>query len=278
MPGECHWSRLPTEIRIQIYKYLIPEKHTFIIFHYYGLKVIPKGCHHNNNRVGECITTALFYVSKQIYRETRHLLFAANTFVFRVGVWNGYVLDDYTFRATSFRKSTALSNVLRLLTVETLQSIQHLEIEIYLTCDVAGWTFKRIYNWICKLTSALEQRHSLKTLKIHCIVGEYWRGNEGISWKTFLNEKKLMERPYILEAFVPLSGIENVTIEGVDRLFAAKLRNVMMDNKKKKLKELNYPVLQFKRRKVNTQRYVQDVKMTTRKYYDQQYDWDEVEA
>ena len=87
-----------------------------------------------------------------------------------------------------------------------------------------------------------------------------------------------MERPYILEAFVPLSGIENVTIEGVDRLFAAKLRNVMMDNKKKKLKELNYPVLQFKRRKVNTQRYVQDVKMTTRKYYDQQYDWDEVEA
>ena len=87
-----------------------------------------------------------------------------------------------------------------------------------------------------------------------------------------------MARPFILETLVPLSGIKNVTIEGVDPVFAAKLGHFMMVSEKRKLKELDYPELQYKRRKVNTVRRVQHVKMTTRKYYDPQYDWDEVEA
>jgi hypothetical protein len=90
-----------------------------------------------------------------------------------------------------------------------------------------------------------------------------------------LKKGELSPQPYILEALVPLSGIKNVTIEGVDPVFAAKLGCVMMESKKRKLKKLNYPEFQYKNRKRHR---AQHVKRTKRKYYDRQYDWDEVEA
>lgn len=273
MPDKCHLLCLPTEMRIQIYKYLIPEKHTFILTHEDGRTVAVNDCHHNNWRSRECISTALFCVSKQIYRETRELLFGPNTFVLRAGVWVETVLNGHAFRSDVIGLSRARS----IFTVATLQRIQHLEIQIYLTNHIRGLSYKRIHGWLCELASAFEQGHSLKTLKVRCILGTYqfrWPGG----WKYCINESELMARPFILETLVPLSGIKNVTIEGVDPVFAAKLGRFMMVSEKRKLKELDYPKLQYKRRKVNTVRHVQHVKMTTRKYYDPQYDWDEVEA
>lgn len=271
MPGEYYWPRLPTEIRIQIYKYLLPEKHTFIIVHNKSRPVLIKGCYHNNKRVGECIPTALFYISKQISGEIRDLLFASNTFALHAGI---FVEDLSEGCIVRYNYSVGVSQFLKVLTLETLRSIQHLEILIHSTRTTTGPNFKRIYDWMCKLTSVLEQQHSLKTLNVRCLYSENpWQID---SWEP--NGSVLMPRPYILEALVPLFGIKNVTFEGVDQVFAAKLRSVMMDCKPRKLRELNYPEIHYKRRKVNSVRYVQDIKSTTRKYYDQHYDWDEVEV
>ena len=257
MAIKCYWSRLPTEIRFQIYRYLVPEKHKFIITHDEDQSIVPMDCYRKNRRVGECIPTSLFYVSKQIYHETRDLLFSTNTFIFRASVWVGRLWDSNV----SNRNIVHVSQFQRFLTFETLQNIQRLEIQIHFTTYVRGPSFKRIYDWMCELTSVLEKRHSLKTFKVRCF-----------------NGRQLMPRQYILEALVPLSGIKNVDIHGVDPVFAAKLRSVMMKTEPRKLKELEYPELHYKRRKLNTVRYVQHVKTTTRKYYDQKYDWDEVEV
>src|SRR5215470_14848096 len=125
MPSGCHWSRLPTEIRIQIYKYLVPEKHAFIIAYEERRVIVAKDHHQKNKRVSECIATALFYVNKQISHETRELLFAANTFVLRAGVWVGDL--GYSLYVDH---SVGLCQVIRVLTVETLLSIRHLKIQI----------------------------------------------------------------------------------------------------------------------------------------------------
>lgn len=270
MPNESHWSRLSTEIRFQIYKYLVPEKHMFILTHENGRTVVAEDCHHNQTPARKCIQTALFYVSKQISRETRELLFAANTFVLCAGAWmvGAWVSN---FLDPTFLPNVGLSQARSVFTVATLRCIQHLEIRMYLTKVVPRQNYMCIYGWLRGLAPALRRGKSLKTLNIRCILGVYSCDRQAfLSYR--LKEGELTPQPYILEALVPLSGIKNVTIEGVDPVFAAKLRSVMMESKKRKLKELNYPEFQYKRPRM------QRVKRTKKKYYDPQYDWDDVET
>jgi len=275
MLDASHWSRLPTEIRLQIYKFLVPENYTFKLTYENGRAVVAEDCHHNQTPVRKCIQTALFYVSKQISRESRELLFSVNTFVLCAGAWEMRPSTS-TSLAPTFQvpPDVGLSQARSVFTVATLQSIQHLEIHISLTKVVTRQNYECIYGWLRGLASALKQSNSLKTLNARCILGIYSYNRQGFLIYC-LKEGGLLPQPYILEALVPLSGIKNVTIEGVDPAFATKLGCVMMESKKRKLKKLNYPEFQYKSRKRHC---TQQVKRTKRKYYDRQYDWDEVEA
>jgi len=180
MLDASHWSRLPTEIRLQIYKFLVPENYTFKLTYENGRAVVAEDCHHNQTPVRKCIQTALFYVSKQISRESRELLFSVNTFVLCAGAWEMRPSTS-TSLAPTFQvpPDVGLSQARSVFTVATLQSIQHLEIHISLTKVVTRQNYECIYGWLRGLASALKQSNSLKTLNARCILGIFSYNRQG---------------------------------------------------------------------------------------------------
>jgi len=84
--------------------------------------------------------------------------------------------------------------------------------------------------------------------------------------------------PHFLEPPSALRKIKKVTIDGVeDTIFAAKLKSVMLGDKEKVLRKVEYDMIAYKRGRVGTHKKIRCTRIR-KKFHEPQFDWESVNA
>jgi hypothetical protein len=303
---------LPTEIRLEIYAYLLPTNKS--------INIIPNptctlGSHALPNRYlisyfwndsrryavdpsqkDLAVTLPLLSVCKIVYAEACSVLYGKNDFTFSMGhlPFATSLSGDNEIFGDGFSAAIAPG---------VAKWMRHVGIDVRIMdsgfvgskrkgkkmCAESGRDYSRIRAWMERLerTFGNAEQRSLVSLSVTCVKGTF-EGRDYIGGQilTFTPRERRdgpsVERGNFLEPLSGIRGLRSVTIEGVDDVFKERLVNVMLGSESRTLKRKSYATTIYqkkvmKRRKGMDKKATLEIVRSEKKFYDPIFNWDDIE-
>jgi hypothetical protein len=262
---KCHFLRLPAEIRLCIYQYLVPTNKTITFTgtptwvsarfkpHKSPSHTGPRRCYVQPTQHELEICLPFFCVNHMIYNELMDILYGENKFVFQLGTIVQGRPWLYTWEKAWINSFSLPFGG----DVSALRWFKQCEL-VLLFSDPANLGGE-LRKFVDEFASAfVDSRYPYRLRKLTVSSPRVVGG--------------LPERvQYMLEPLAKLRGLESVVIPTVDEPYSRKLESVMMGSKKRKLSVLEYGERVYRRRKYTGGRTI--ITRTLKRYFDPEFDW-----
>ncbi|KAF2494954.1 hypothetical protein BU16DRAFT_590208 [Lophium mytilinum] len=274
--------RLPTELRRQIIKEIIPRNDTFRIAVSYdkdGLFhcTLPELERHERKRTNLRNVLGLRLINHTLYDEFTEEFFGANNFTFKLLPSRKWKYSAPNFEANNTWISSCVAQSLKTCDLNVLE----MDWETSRFKDEKSFNGTR--NWFAKFAAAMGTGHRLKKLYIDC---NWARGlNTGPNGECWT---ETIDVPFFLEPVASLYGINAVGIRfshhdefyggsgGVPSGFAAQLQDILMGTSKSQIRLARYGENVMVKQPTGDGAAVLSSKISKR-YWEPEFEWTEDE-